>query len=225
MKRGGGRPTNGYYQADGTRVPSVTTITGHMKSAALIKWAYNRGRDGVELYGSRDEAAETGSIVHQWIENDLYGEPLQRYDEADSRRLAEATQGYEAYRDWRGTVELDILETEVPLVSETFGFGGTLDALAILNGERCIFDWKTSNSTYPDYIAQVAAYRQLVNEAYDTLGNGGPVERAFLLRVGKTYGDFHFHAWPSRVLDMGWEWFTAAKAIYELEKRLKAVAS
>ncbi len=227
MKRGGGRPKDGYYLVDGTRVPSVTTITGHFKGGALIQWAYNQGKAGKELYGERDEAAAVGSVVHDWIEQDLYAPDSIRVfpDGLAPEKRAEVEAGYAAYRQWRQSVNLEILETEVPLVSEKYGYGGTLDAIVLLDGERVLFDWKTSGGTYPDYIAQVAAYRQLVNEAYDTNGDGSAVTRGYLLRVGKEFGDFHLHFWPESVLNLGWQWFTHAHGLYAVDKRLKKVAT
>src|SRR5436190_23883367 len=80
--RGEGRPTRGYRDSSNSRLPSSTTITGHRKAAGLMMWAYNRGLDGKPLYegeGSRDEAAEIGAIVHQWIEDDLHDNDLTVY--------------------------------------------------------------------------------------------------------------------------------------------------
>ena len=51
------------------------------------------------------------------------------------------------------------------------------------------------------------------------------VNTAYLLRVGKEYGDFHLHYFPSMVLDLGWQWFVGMKKVYEMDKILKSVAS
>jgi hypothetical protein len=217
--RGSGRPSGGYKLADGTRVPSVTTITGHLKSAALIGWAYKRGRDGFTLYGSRDEAAEAGSIAHQWIEDTLHGAALTEFPDNEIR--AQAQTGFEAFLEWNEQFSPRIVETEVPLISEEYRFGGTIDAVAIVRDTPALFDWKTSGGTYPDYIAQVAAYRQLLRERD---GDAAP-ERAYLLRVGKEHADFHFHSWPASVLDLGWQWFRAMHDLYVADKRLAKVAA
>lgn len=50
-------PKQGYFTKDGVRVPGTTTIISRFKeSGALIYWAYNRGKEGLELYESRDKA-------------------------------------------------------------------------------------------------------------------------------------------------------------------------
>ena len=227
---GGGRPKDGYRAADGERVPSVTGITGRAKDAGGLVYVAKKNWHEAgwrQLPFERDaywgdpaswgtDALAIGSLVHDWIEDDLLGRrKLPFMDDAS----AEAIMGYQAYERWRSQVELEIVETEVPLVSEKHRFGGTLDAVAILNGERVLFDWKTSNNTYPDYIAQLAAYRELLRE------RGDNVDEGYLLRVGKEMGDFHVHFWPENVLDLGWEWFTAALSLYTLDKKLKKVAS
>jgi len=235
VNRGSGRPTKGYFTADGTRVPSVTTInsfggdSGGLVYKAKKNW-HEAGRlghpferdaywpDDTALWGT--DAKETGSIVHAWIENDIHGDPLADFPDASSVQLEQAGQAFLAYRDWRTMVDLEIVDTELPLVSEKHGFGGTLDAIAVLNNRRVLLDWKASNSARVSYIAQLAAYRVLVNE-----NNYGPVENAYLLRVGKTHGDFHLHSYPAGVLDTGWQWFLAAKTQYELDKTLAKVAS
>lgn len=252
MKRGEGRPAGGYYLADGTRVPSVTSInsyggdSGGLVYKAKKNW-HKAGAAGKPFtkddYWPDDErfwgdAKETGSIVHQWIEDDIHGNPPTKFEAADEHQLVQAKQGYAAYLHWRKTTNPQILETEAPLVSEEFGFGGTLDAIALIDGRRVLLDWKTSNSSRIQYIAQLAAYRQLVNEAdsvhlgdqvriigLDNSYDGTTVRDAYLLRVGKEFGDFHYHYWPETVLDLGWEWFLAVKQAYELDKRLKKVAT
>jgi len=227
--RGEGRPTKGYRDSSNSRLPSSTTVTGHRKAAPLMIWAYNRGLDGKPLYegeGGRDVAAEAGSIVHQWIENDLHDESLTNFDSAERAILDQALAGFSAYEKWKKQVDLTVIATELPLVSEVHKFGGTLDCVASIGGDVVLLDWKTSGGTYPDYIAQIASYRELWNEnAHDSLPPIPTVSEAYLLRVGKEFGDFHVHYWTKDILNLGWEWFQAAKKVYEMDKILKSVAS
>jgi len=67
-------PKKGYFLKDGTNVPGTTTIIGRFKeSGGLIQWAYNRGKEGLKLYESRDKAAELGTIVHSMVEEYIKG--------------------------------------------------------------------------------------------------------------------------------------------------------
>ena len=88
--KGAGRPTKGYRTKDGKRRPSSTTITGFMKSANLLGWAYNRGLDGEPLYESRDKAASVGSVVHKWIEQDLFEQKFNAVHETDQFTAGDA---------------------------------------------------------------------------------------------------------------------------------------
>jgi len=85
-----------------------------------------------------------------------------------------------------------------------------------------LFDWKTSNGVYSDYIAQVAAYRQLLRERD---GIDKAPKSAQLLRFGKEYADFHAHSYPEAVLDLGWQFFERALVMHEIDAKLKKVAA
>ena len=70
-------PKDGYRTLDGKRCAGTTTIIGRFKeSGALIRWAYNRGKEGEELYESRDKAAEAGTSAHDLCEAHIKGEIL-----------------------------------------------------------------------------------------------------------------------------------------------------
>jgi hypothetical protein len=228
VKAGTGRPTRGYRLASGDRVPSVTTITSRFKdSGGLIHWAWQTGIDGEDYRAKRDKAAEAGSICHRWIEGWIHGARIVT-PVADSAIHEQAFSGYQAFLDWAESVQLEVLETEVALVSETHRFGGTFDALALVAGKPKLLDWKTSNAVYGEYVAQVAAYRELLRERFE--GTGVPdfenvPDSALLLRIGKEHADFHLHSYPSSVLDIGWTYFVHARRMYDLDKELKKVAA
>ena len=216
---GGGRP-KAYKLKDGTRVPGTTTITGRFKdSGGLIHWAWTQGAEGKDYRRTRDEAADTGTIAHAWIDDYIHGRAKTAFPLASPEQTKHATSAVEAFLDWATQVELQVIETEVPLVSELHRFGGTLDALAKVAGRLVLLDWKSSNGVYADYIAQVAAYRQLLRE------RGTDVDGAQLLRFGKEFADFHAHSYPSPVLDMGWECFALYRRAYDLDAKLKKVAA
>lgn len=219
IARGPGRPT-AYKTADGKRVPGVTTITSRFKdSGGLIHWAWQQGVDGKDYRESRDKAADVGHIVHACIESLIHGEPGPTMPE-DAEKAALVTQGVKSYETWAAQTRLELLETEVPIVSEEHRFGGTFDALGRLDGELVLVDWKTSNAVYGEYIVQMAAYRQLLKERDNAVIAG-----AHLLRFGKEHGDFHAHYYPASVLAMGWEWFKCARAMYDLDAKLKKLAA
>lgn len=220
LKQGEGRPKKGYFLADGKRCPGVTTIVGRFKdSGGLIHWAWQQGYDGIDYRATRDKAADAGSVAHDMIEADIHGQPIPEFKAVDPELVKLALKALQAFREWKSQVKLEIIETETPLVSERYRFGGTFDALAKINGKLVLLDWKTSNAVYGDYIAQVGAYAELLME------RGTMVEGAQLLRFGKEYADFHAHSYPREVLDKGWRFFQLAREMYDIDAVLKKVAA
>jgi hypothetical protein len=217
---GGGRPTI-YKNSSGKRVPGVTTVLGRFKDAGgLIHWAWELGCNGQDYRKVRDDAGGAGSIAHGWIDDDIHGRELRAPPEdADQEMLDKARSGLKAFRQWRDSIKLEIIDTETPLVSDEYGFGGTYDALGIIGDEVILVDWKTSNRVYSEYIAQLAAYRQLVRERtfHDPAG-------ARLLRVGKELADFADHSFPSAMLDLGWARFQSSLHLYEADAKLRKAA-
>lgn len=181
-----------------------------------MRWANKLGLEGKDFRDERDKASDIGHQVHDWIERDIHGEAVEVADDAPG------AQSFGAFKEWRSSVKLEILATEVPLISEQHRYGGCYDCLARVNGRIVLLDWKASGGIYPEYIAQIAAYRQLIRENTDHRYDA-PSE-ACLLRVEKKYGSFHYHYFPSEVLDIGWQRFQAAKWMYETDQQLKGVA-
>lgn len=219
--RGAGRPKV-YKLSDGkTRVPSVSTITGRFKeSGGLVHWAWQLGIDGKDYRDARDTAADVGHIVHGKIDSYIHGEPEPKLPEGTTEEmLALAQRGFDTFLEWATQFGLNVIETEIPLVSEKHKFGGTFDAVAIVLGRLVLLDWKSGGGIYAETICQVAGYRQLLRER-DT-----EIDEAYVLRVGKEMGDFHFHAYTKQIVDLGWEAFQHMRNLYDQLAKLKKVAA
>ena len=204
-------PRQGYRNAAGEKVPSVTTILGRFKdSGGLIKWAYSQGRKHenlamrnlpapAHLYDTVQEAALAGTIAHDFIESYIldHAQEGERFAEAKAKYAGEAadvkTRAWNAYQQflkWLSNTNIRITHTEMGQVSEAHQFGGTLDAVGLdADGNVVLIDWKTSNAVYGEYLTQLAAYAILLEEKNPAL-----TPRGFhLLRVAKESADFAHH--------------------------------
>jgi len=216
------RPTQGYYNADGKRIPGTTTITGRFKeSGALMYWACEQGK-AIErgeirnLYDKRDAAAEAGTLAHELVETHLNQNHLPSLEEYPEETAQQAKQGFQNYLKWQENNTITIVYQEVELVSEEHQFGGCPDAIGTDDSKDLfLLDWKTSNGVYSDYLIQLAAYAILWEENYPDM----PLSGFHLLRFSKEYADFSHHYWSN--LDDAKEMFLLYCQAYGLDKKLK----
>lgn len=170
-----------YVDANGAKVPGVTTIMGNgVPKPALINWAANitagyaidhwdelgEMSPSVRLaklkearYADRDAAANRGTAVHNLAEKLVKGEEIDVPDE-----LAGHVEAYVKFLDdW----DVQPVLVEFVVASHQYGYAGTGDLIADLvnpdrPGERVrwLLDVKTSRSgVYGETALQLAGYR------------------------------------------------------------------
>jgi hypothetical protein len=202
-----------YYLNTGDAIPGVTTVLNILAKPALVKWANNLGLQGIDSSKYRDKMADIGTITHLLILQHLTkGElDLTEYSQQD----IEAAHGcMKAYYEWEKAHTVLPVLVETPLSSDTYGYGGTPDCLAYVNGELELLDFKTSKAIWSEYFYQLAAYRQLLIE------QDYKVERARILRFGKdSEGDFEERLITK--FDSEFELFLHCLSIYNLLKVMK----
>lgn len=135
-----GRSGHGYLDANGAKVPGVTTILKALPKDALINWAANATADAAidrwdELagmkpaarlaalkkarYEDRDTAANRGTEVHHFAERYLSGEEVPIADD-----IAGHVESYISFvDDWKP----EPLLVEAVVMSHRYGYAGTLD--------------------------------------------------------------------------------------------------
>jgi len=184
-------------------LPSVSQIVGIIdKSSALMYWSAklaaeyiknnkthfedhthsfdNICQDAITAY-KNDTSKEIGTEVHKQIEI-LIKKGIEYQIEHEFPIVPEVYNCCTAFLDWIILNKVEVIETEKTLVNFQYGFAGTCDAVAIINGTKYIIDWKTSKDIYPEYALQLAAYRM-------TEGNNLNVA---ILRLDKETGEYEF---------------------------------
>lgn len=211
------RPKEGYRLKDGTRIPGVTTIIGRFKeSGGLIHWAWDLGMQGINYREMRDAAASSGTLAHEMIEAYLHKRDPEGALKDQPEDLSEkARKGFRSFESWAARTKLEVVATEEALVSEVHAFGGTPDAVALVDGKLSVADWKTANRLYPDNLLQLAAYKALWEENHPS----DKIESFDVMRFSKDEADFvHAHFGQ---LDDAWRLFMLYREAYELDKALK----
>jgi hypothetical protein len=216
-----GRPTQGYRNAAGERIPGTTTVIGRFKeSGGLLQWAFKQGQSGAaSLYEERDAAGLAGNIAHDMIEAHILGKEPPKFT-ADQKLIDKATNAFQQFLEWREQTRIEIVATERAYVSERHQFGGTVDAIGRdMKGRIVLLDWKTSNGVYQDYLIQLAAYALLLEECAPEF-----TPRGFhLLRVAKESADFAHHFYGE--LEDAKRQFILFREAYGIDQRLKKRAA
>ncbi len=204
-----------YYLNTGDSIPGVTTILNSiLAKPALIQWAWQCGINGQDYRKVRDTAGDIGTITHLLIMHHLKNTTpdLSEYGQQD---IGTAQNCMKSFYEWAKAHKLEPILVETPLSSDIYGYGGTPDCLAKVNGELELLDFKTSTAIWNDYFYQLAAYRQLVIEqGYKDLN------RARILRFGKD-GNAGFEDRLITKFDDEFQLFLHCLSIYNLLKVMK----
>jgi hypothetical protein len=151
-------------------VPSVTWIAGFWpKGVGFYKWLADKGWDEAEA--AKQAAGDKGSRVHLAIERILRGEEFRIDTKVEDRsrsteqELATSELTYEellcvlSFIDWRKTVKLEVIATEITVFSEIHGYAGTVDLICRIDGVPYVIDFKTSKQVWKEHELQISAYR------------------------------------------------------------------
>ena len=206
-----------YKLQDGSIVPGVTTVLGTFNQSieGLLVWASRLGRD---FPNKRSDGATVGTCLHTIIQSTLMSEEV---PPLDLRRDLEPQlmKAHEAFVSWASTnfpLIDSSLAVEQKIVSENLKVGGCPDYIAIKQGKPWLYDWKTSKSYDPKYLAQVAAYAHLWNEQVPVEQHIHNATVVIFTKKG-TVEEYHF---DRDELDRGMKFFLATLDTYTLYKDL-----
>ena len=174
-------PNSHRYKLEGEKgwLIGVTSVSGIVdKSRILMAWVANLAHETGNAYEYRkkqDKALSVGSIVHDWIES---------YSAGEKRDLPEdenAQNGIMSFLDWVSSNKVEFLESEKIVYSKQYGYVGTLDAIALVNGELCLIDYKTSKDIYTtETRLQTAGYQLAFEEEI-----GEKIQKRIIVNLNK----------------------------------------
>lgn len=139
---------NHLYTINGIKIPSVTQIIEMISNLVYV---------GVDEY-AKIKAGWKGIDVHFAIE--LYNKTGVLEIEDDKKGYLDAYIKFrEKYKD-----RIKILSSEFKTYHKTLKYGGTIDMVAIFDGERIVIDTKTTSELIKPLVEmQLPAYREAVN--------------------------------------------------------------
>lgn len=214
------KPHITYKNKAGKKVVGVTTALGILAKPALIPWAYKRGKDGLELYGSRDKAANVGTIVHERIMAYYKGYEIDNSNIAPD--VWEMTENcMKSFYEWAEPRDVRPELIEEPTVSEKHQYGGTFDLFGSMDGERTLLDFKSGNGLYEEHFVQLAGYLGLLRE------HGHHPTKVVILNIPKTLDNSFMVKSVSadeETMNLRFQKFLRLVEVWHLDKRLKEYA-
>ena len=178
------------YMVKGEQVPAVTRIVDAVSPKSLTEWAAKAGADWwretylaeefikiMDMYegirnAHRDisrEAQNIGSDVHKWIE--LWIKFKIHGGSAVADYPYKVRTPMENFHKWVESREVEWIDSEKKVYSKFWNYAGTIDALAKINGELYVIDFKTSAKIYKEYYLQVYGYAQAIHEMVNDESN------------------------------------------------------
>jgi ATP-dependent exoDNAse (exonuclease V) beta subunit len=134
------------------------------------------------------KASEIGTQAHALIEWTLRAEMMQ--DAGPSPKISDkAMWAFSSFEKWRKSVHLKPIFIESVVWNTQYGYAGTMDLLAEVNGVVTVLDWKTGKAVYPEAFLQNVAYRKAIR----SMGHADP-QAGLILRLPKTETDPDFEA-------------------------------
>lgn len=173
----------GFYWIEGKPFVSVTQVLGDvlrkpgleywMKEQIYLAMVADPTLEKAKALAAPKEISEDaklrGQTVHDIIEA---WKQTQTYIET----IPEKFKGYaQAFYQFIKDQDIEILEHERTVISEKYGYAGTLDLLmkSKKNGRTFLIDAKTGKGVYPEFFLQLSAYKQALSEGgteVDTIG-------------------------------------------------------
>ncbi len=148
----------------------------------------------------RDKSAELGTIIHElaseYIKYKLgvnktmpkipviKSSPEMNKEEA-KEKTEQIKNAYLAFRDWEREHNVKFVSTEQLVYSKKYNFVGTLDCIAMIDGEYCLIDFKSGNGIYGEMIYQVSGYGIASEEETKK-----KFDRAWIIKFGKETAEF-----------------------------------
>jgi len=166
-----------YTLDDGTRLPSVTTVIGLQKKAAIFEWRKRVGEE--EANRISKQATSRGTNVHTICENYLN-------NKVDYMKgiMPDALEYFLSIKPYLNKIN-NIHYQEAALWSKQLGMAGRVDCIAEYEGELSVIDFKTSSKIKAredilDYFWQTTAYSLMYEELV-----GSPINNLVIIMAVK----------------------------------------
>ena len=189
-----------FYEKDGERYPSVTTICNYYpKNKYFWKWKFTNP-DADKIF---KEAGEYGSAVHEDIEEFIKGNDVDYIDLEENEKKS-FFMFIEWFKKLQEENEVEIIACEKMVINHKDKYAGTIDLILKINGELWIVDVKTSKAIWPSHRLQLSAYKHAMEKNHK-LG---------IIHINHNQSEYEF-----KEIDDIFNVFLAIRTIWEYEHK------
>ena len=178
-------------QDEDLRFYSVTTLIGVLDKPALMYWAAEQTAEAAVTVATslnRRVKEEGRDVVVKWLRDARFRQPKGTVSAAElGTQVHDAVEQYaltgvrpdienpevipflDRFDEWAQVWQPKYIAAEAAIYNKTFGYAGTLDAIAEIDGMKVILDYKSTRKSvdtngkptgpYPEAALQLAAYR------------------------------------------------------------------
>jgi hypothetical protein len=111
-----------------------------------------------------DKAKEDGTAAHEWIEAYISNKIDPSVELKPTPESKEAQNAINAFVGWAKGKNIQWLASEEIIASHEHRVGGTLDAIAVVDGLTYLVDFKTSSQISASYLLQCGSYDIMLRE-------------------------------------------------------------
>lgn len=230
-----------YRDAKGRKLPGVTGVIGNTcgwSKEALSRWAAREAAtaaaefmlEGAALadaiqrakfspFGTRDRAAEAGTVAHAMCESYLKTGIAPDDDPfLPSETMVAARAAFERFRAWWRTVEhlYEVVHVELAITDHELCVGGTIDSVLRRKSDGAIFvgDLKTGKGIYDECVLQLGAYAVLLLRRHQLKAHAAIIMHCPL------DGEFSAVDVTGEMLTLGGAAFLSLLGVYQARKQL-----
>ncbi|MER7922165.1 hypothetical protein ABTY96_03340 [Streptomyces sp. NPDC096057] len=221
------------------KVPGVTSVVGQLPKDFLTFWAAKESAEAavdnwdiVSQLVQRDPkgavdylknahrrkskaASDLGTMAHDLFERLARGEIVN-----DRHVHVDIKPHVRWFREFLQEVQPEFLYLEETVWSDTHKYAGSFDAIARVDGEVAVLDWKTSKAVYDSVALQLSAYRHADRIILADTGESVPVPEM----VGGAVLHVRPEGWqfvPVKCDDEIFEYFLSLRNTFNWEKDAK----
>jgi len=162
--------------------PSVTQVLDCLRKPGLEIWFKNNTPDFIK--NESEKGKMIGTTIHEFIQNHIEDEDAT----LETDYLDEVKNGIKSFFLFKKeNPEVKLKKAEICLTSEKYKYNGTLDAIAKIDNELVVFDWKSGTikdkerpPIYDDSIYQISAYVIGYNEMMKA-----DIKKAYIVAIAK----------------------------------------